>query len=59
MLLDAPISAGSLTRLLPQWELPERAIHILRRPNARPTAKLRTFVDFVTARLGQERHRAA
>jgi DNA-binding transcriptional LysR family regulator len=52
VLLDEPIRNGSLTRLLPQWELPERAIHILRRANARPGAKLRTFIDFVSAHLG-------
>ena len=51
-LLDAPIDAGVLVRLLPDWELPSRALHLVRLPEARPSAKLRTFVDFVVERLG-------
>lgn len=54
VLLDEAVANGSLVRLLPQWELPERAIHLLRRPNARPSAKLRSFIDFVAARLGPQ-----
>lgn len=52
VLLEASLRAGQLTRLLPDWELPQRQVHIVRRPEVRPTAKLRTFVDFVVERLG-------
>jgi DNA-binding transcriptional LysR family regulator len=51
-LLDAPLAAGTLVRLLPQWRLPERPLHLVRLPEARPSAKLRTFVDLALARLG-------
>lgn len=51
-LLDAPLADGTLVRLLPQWRLPERALHIVRLPEARPSAKLRTFVDLALLRLG-------
>ena len=51
VLLAPSIEAGQLVRLLPDWELPMREIHIVRRREIRPTAKLRTFVDFVTERL--------
>jgi len=51
-LLAAPVDAGALVRLLPDWELPSRALHVVRLPEARPSAKLRTFVDFVVEQLG-------
>jgi DNA-binding transcriptional LysR family regulator len=52
-LLEPAIAAGELVPLLPDWALPTRPLHIVRLPEARPSAKLRTFVDFVVARLGQ------
>ncbi|WP_254063342.1 LysR family transcriptional regulator [Rhodanobacter sp. L36] len=52
VLLEPAIASGQLVRLLPGWELPARALHILRRRETRPTAKLRSFVDFVVERLG-------
>jgi DNA-binding transcriptional LysR family regulator len=51
-LLEKSIADGSLVHLLPEWELPGREMHILRLPQARPSAKVRTFVDLVVARLG-------
>jgi DNA-binding transcriptional LysR family regulator len=53
-LLAAPIAAGALVRLLPDWALPSRPVHVVRLPEARPSAKLRTFVDLVVERLGAE-----
>jgi len=50
-LLAPALAAGQLTQLLPDWALPTRALHIVRLPEARPSAKLRSFVDFVLARL--------
>lgn len=52
VLLMPAIESGQLVRLLPDWELPVRHLHIVRRPETRPTAKLRTFVDFALQRLG-------
>jgi DNA-binding transcriptional LysR family regulator len=51
-LLDPSIARGDLVVLLPDWQLPSRALHVVRLPEARPSAKLRTFVDFVVERLG-------
>ncbi|MTV39874.1 LysR substrate-binding domain-containing protein [Duganella radicis] len=52
VLMEPALKAGQLVRLLPKWELPSRAMHILRRPEARPSAKVRSFVDFALERLG-------
>jgi DNA-binding transcriptional LysR family regulator len=51
-LLAPAIAAGELLPVLPEWTLPTRAMHIVRLPEARPSAKLRSFVDFVLERLG-------
>lgn len=50
-LLAAHLGSGALVQLLPEWELPSRAVHIVRRPEPRPSAKVRSFVDFALARL--------
>jgi len=52
VLLLPSIEAGQLQRVLPDWELPTRQLHIVRRQEIRPTAKLRSFIDFVVERLG-------
>ncbi|MCH8622341.1 LysR family transcriptional regulator [Undibacterium sp. TS12] len=51
-LLEEHIASGQLTTLMPDWELPTRPLHIVRRPEKRPSAKVRSFVDFVLERLG-------
>ena len=51
-LLEPFIANGQLTAVLPDWELPVRALHIVRRAEPRPSAKVRSFVDFALARLG-------
>jgi DNA-binding transcriptional LysR family regulator len=51
-LLGPALASGQVVRLLPKWELPTRQVHIMRLPEARPSAKLRTFVDLVVKRLG-------
>ena len=52
LLMEPALKEGKLVRLLPKWELPSRPMHILRRPEARPSAKVRSFVDFALERLG-------
>jgi len=52
VLLDAAIASGQLVQLMPEWRLPGRPIHLIRTRDARPTAKLRTFIDFLVVRLG-------
>lgn len=51
-LLEPYLLSGELLAVLPQWRLASRAMHIVRRPEVRPSAKVRSFVDFVLARLG-------
>jgi DNA-binding transcriptional LysR family regulator len=51
-LLRGAIAAGQLVRLLPDWQLPLRPLHIMRRAERRPSAKLRSFIDFTLAELG-------
>ncbi|MDR7379600.1 DNA-binding transcriptional LysR family regulator [Rhodoferax ferrireducens] len=50
--LRAAVANGQLTRLLPDWQLPERAMHIVRRAERRPSAKVRSFIDFTLMQLG-------
>ncbi|MCW3479107.1 LysR family transcriptional regulator [Neisseriaceae bacterium JH1-16] len=52
VLLEQAVASGQLVQLLPDWELPTRQIHIVRTRDLRPTAKLRSFVDFIVERLG-------
>jgi len=51
-LLEPHLASRALVRLLPEWALPQRAVSLVRRPERRPSAKIRSFVDFVVARLG-------
>ncbi|MEO5795747.1 MAG: LysR substrate-binding domain-containing protein [Rhodoferax sp.] len=51
-LLRSAVDTGQLVRLLPDWQLPLRAMHIVRRAERQPSAKLRSFIDFTLARLG-------
>ena len=51
-LLGPALATGQVVQLLADWELPTRKVSIIRLPDARPSAKLRTFVDFVVDRLG-------
>lgn len=52
LLLEQELEAGRLVRLFPKWDMPLRPLHVVRRPEARPSAKIRSFVDFVLERLG-------
>jgi DNA-binding transcriptional LysR family regulator len=52
LLMEPALERGTLVRLLAGWELPSRPLHIVRRPESRPSAKVRSFVDFALERLG-------
>lgn len=52
VLLADDIRSRRLVRVLPDYELPTRPMHLVYLPDRRPTPKLRTFIDFVLARLG-------
>ena len=52
-ILVAPqATAGELVHVLPEWELPIRAAHLVYRHEGTASAKVRHFVDFAVARLG-------
>jgi DNA-binding transcriptional LysR family regulator len=52
VLVADDIHSGRLVRVLSDYELPSRPMHLVYLPDRRPTPKLRTFIDFVLARLG-------
>jgi hypothetical protein len=47
-----PINSLKLNHRTPHSESPSQATHIVHLPDTRPSAKRRSFVDFVVARLG-------
>lgn len=53
VLLSDAIRSGQLIRLVPGWDLPTRPVHVVRRASARPSAKVRSFIDFAVERLGE------
>lgn len=56
-LADA-LAAGSLRPVLPQWSFRETPMHLVYRQDRRPTAKLRSAIEFLTARFGRAAARA-
>src|SRR6185437_14006150 len=52
VLLAEDLRCGRLIRVLPDYDLPTRPIHLIYLPDRRSTPKLRTFIDFVLERLG-------
>jgi DNA-binding transcriptional LysR family regulator len=50
----AHLAAGRLQRLLPDYEPPPLPIHVLHREGRQASAKVRTFVDFIVARLSTD-----
>jgi DNA-binding transcriptional LysR family regulator len=54
--LDPLLESGTLVRLLPDWALPTRAMYLVRRSDVRPSAKVRSFVDFVKSALHREKN---
>lgn len=52
LLLHPSIASGALVRLFSDWALPSRPMHLVYARRRVRSAKLRTFVDFVSRRLG-------
>lgn len=52
LLLHDAISRGTLVRLLADWDLPSRPVYLVHARRRAPSAKLRSFTDFVAGRLG-------
>lgn len=49
ILLSSDVQSGLLVRLLSDYELPTRPVHIVYHADKRQTPKLRRFIDFVVA----------
>lgn len=45
-LMSAEIAAGRLVRILPDYEVPRRPVHVLYAQDRRMTPRLRSFIDF-------------
>ncbi len=50
-LADA-LASGALRPVLPQWSFRETPMHLVYRSDRRPTAKLRSAIEFLAARFG-------
>lgn len=48
------LADGSLVRLLPDYQVPTRPMHMLYAPDRRITPKLRSFLDFAVQAFGPE-----
>jgi DNA-binding transcriptional LysR family regulator len=51
ILQEADVRAGRLVQLFPDYELPSRPMHVVFLPDRYRSPKLRSFIDFVTARF--------
>lgn len=51
-LMSADIAAGRLVRILPDYELPGRPVHVLYAQDRRMTPRLRSFIDFCITHFG-------
>jgi DNA-binding transcriptional LysR family regulator len=51
VLLADDLSSGHLVQVLPDWAPPAIPMHLLYAPDRRPTAKLRSMIDFLLSRF--------
>jgi DNA-binding transcriptional LysR family regulator len=54
-LVAEDLAAGRLVRLLPDWETPERALRLVFPSGRQQSARVRAFVDLITARFPTRR----
>ncbi|WP_430387430.1 LysR family transcriptional regulator [Dyella sp. 20L07] len=54
VLLADDLAAGRLVPVLPGWAPPSTPMHLLYAPDRRPTAKLRSMIDFLLERFGAD-----
>ena len=52
VLLSHDLEAGRLEAVLPQWSYKPTPMHLIYAPDRRPTAMLRSAIDFLVARFG-------
>jgi len=50
-LFDAELASGEVVRLMPDWELPQSPIHLVSPPERKHSAKVRAFVEHLSAAL--------
>jgi len=50
-LFDAELASGEIVRLMPDWESPQSPIHVVSPPERRHSAKVRAFVEHISAAL--------
>lgn len=51
-IVSAELSSGALVPVLTDWRIAEMAVHAVYPPSRNPTAKLRSFIDFLVPRFG-------
>ncbi len=54
VLVGDDVAAGRLLRILPEYALPARPMHLVYLADRRPTPKLRSFIDFIVATFGHD-----
>lgn len=52
VLVGDDVAAGRLVRILTDYELPSRPMHIVYLADRRPTPKLSSFIDFIVESFG-------
>ena len=50
-LFDAELASGEIVRLMPDWESTQSPIHLVSPPERKHSAKVRAFVEHISARL--------
>ncbi len=55
MLLADDITAGRLVHVLPEWSFKPTPMYLIYPQDSRPTAKLRSIIDFLVQRFGLEK----
>lgn len=54
ILLAADVEAGRMVQLLADYELPSRPMHVVFLPDRYRSPKLRSFIDYMVERFGQD-----
>ena len=51
-IISEELASGALVRVLTDWKVAEMAVHAVYPPGRNPSAKLRSFIDFLVPRFG-------
>jgi len=52
VLLADDLASGQLVQVLPEWAPPAIPMHLLYAPDRRPSARLRSMIEFLLSRFG-------